>query len=538
MRVRHAERAANQIAEPFEVYTTMPPVVGRYTERSRRSSEVSVVVAKCGGVCGVGPKALGFLRKSATRSRMLARYLATAVCAAIPSKTDTKAAALYDLVLYSPDADGEQLRSRQAELGDAVDVIVFAQTAFTFKDGSQKRVVMQPPRGGNGTARVLDYVIHGEAELSQCADRESHRITRIFRKSQASFCREAFARDRLADAFVHAGGTTIDWALISDADEIPRAAALNALRKRISQTPFTEVITRLGAVHDFKFGVGCERIDQGVQGTRWIKGPIAVSGRLLLEAGPQRLRNPIDNFFAIRNQFSKAKRNASYRTSIIANASWHFSSIGGLQSEMQKMAEGYEGTAHEDEIRQHILNCTCINCRKGTRIRYVRTSWHNSEAFPSYPDVPQAFVLWQRNVSERYRRDVADGGPIGAQCGFAFQCPRQYACWLRAPARKASRSKTRNTSVITRERVPGAATHAKTQTWSCLREDTAMEHESRAGYGCGSPEITRTGCHGIMCQPIRGWWIRCSQLLDREASLTWVLGWASWAMRCRAKPQA
>ena len=203
---------------------------------------------------------------------------------------------VFDLVLYSPEADEGVRAIRQAEIGHSVDVMIFGQTEFLFKDGGPKPVISDP-RNANANARVRDHIISAAApELLQCnassvaPHRDVYSSHKQFRKPPGSFCRESYARNALGEAFFNAGGTEEDWALISDADEIPRATAIDTIRRDYQELLRLPSIIRFGAVHNFKYGVRCERVDLGSKGLRWTKGPIAVSGRTLRQYGAQRLR--------------------------------------------------------------------------------------------------------------------------------------------------------------------------------------------------------------------------------------------------------
>ena len=168
---------------------------------------------------------------------------------------------LWDMVLFS-EADRELAPLRILELAGKVDVIVFAETEFRFADGEPKPSAFDM-RWLELGPHVRYYRIRRagiEACLPSALRKTTHvHDTRLFkRKGLASpKCRESFGRNALTQAFVELGGATDDVVMISDADEMPRAAAMDELRKMAS--PGSRTCVHLGAVHHFKYTVRCER---------------------------------------------------------------------------------------------------------------------------------------------------------------------------------------------------------------------------------------------------------------------------------------
>lgn len=148
-------------------------------------------------------------------------------------------------------------------------------------------------------------------------------------------CRESFSRNALLQAFNELGGTDSDLALISDADEVPRAAAMAHVR----QHTVGRVATSLGAIHHFKYTVRCERGWRlNSPGATWLKGPIAVEGRFLREMGAQSIRT-IQGCLEV----GVVGRCRAIRRDALANASWHLSSMsGGVGGALRKMHDNAE----------------------------------------------------------------------------------------------------------------------------------------------------------------------------------------------------
>lgn len=220
---------------------------------------------------------------------------------------------VFDLVLFSPKADGIVRRIREEEVGGAVDVQVFAQTAFQFVDGQEPARALAPRQVASGEAsrvdpttnvrqdhrqtsstRIREFVISATPEMRECEhvdDTELVTQDGAIVKPRGSWCRESYARNALGEAFVRFGGRPSDLALISDADEVPRAAAIQIIKKHYTTAlSLPATVLRLGAVHNFIFGLSCETLKYGRAGRRWIKGPIVVTGADLLRYGAQFLR--------------------------------------------------------------------------------------------------------------------------------------------------------------------------------------------------------------------------------------------------------
>ena len=305
------------------------------------------------------------------------------------------------MVLFS-EADRELAPLRIRELQGKVDVIVFAETAFRFANGQPKRSAFDPSWLKMGE-HVRYYQIRADG-LSACraAALKPGGTTRVhdnrLRKRAGlvnSKCRESFGRNALTQAFDELGGAADDIVMISDADEMPRAEAIDTLRKMTP--PASRTCVHLGAVHHFKYTVRCERGWRvGAPGATWLKGPTAATGAMLREVGAQSVRT-MDG--CIEAGYGSARCIGPLKRAAIANASWHMSSMsGGVDGVVRKM-EDNAANALYDGNRTLFLTSTVTEraqrCRHGENAKsagaagYERTPWGRA-LLPRYPSVPLA----------------------------------------------------------------------------------------------------------------------------------------------------
>ena len=342
---------------------------------------------------------------------------------------------VFDLVLFSPQADLIVRRIREEEVGGAVDVMVFAQTAFQFVDGreparvltpaaSKRASRMDPPMNvlqGCRQSNISDYIISPTAEMRKCenVDDTLAQTEQGITKSQRSWCYQSYARNALGEAFVRFGGRPSDLALISDADEVPRASAIQAIRKNyITTGTLPATVVRLGAVHNLIFGLSCERIEYGGAGQRWAKGPIVVTGADLLRHGAQFLRTTSGCMPVGFNAYCTCKGRPNAHTctykdrlkeTTVGNASWHLSSVGGVSTVQRKITEGFAITnsvmaqvmaARMEEPSAPSTSLNLSSCLElwfsiypKKRTKMVLTPWAASGSLPMYPDVPRVVAI-------------------------------------------------------------------------------------------------------------------------------------------------
>ena len=346
---------------------------------------------------------------------------------------------VFDLVLFSPKADGIVRRIREEEVGGAVDVQVFAQTAFQFVDGQEPARALAPRQVASGEAsrvdpttnvrqdhrqtsstRIREFVISATPEMRECEhvdDTELVTQDGAIVKPRGSWCRESYARNALGEAFVRFGGRPSDLALISDADEVPRAAAIQIIKKHYTTAlSLPATVLRLGAVHNFIFGLSCETLKYGRAGRRWIKGPIVVTGADLLRYGAQFLRTSSGCVPVGFNAYKSCTRIGRPNETWMANASWHLSSVGGVSTVQRKVAEGFAITnsalarVMAARVEEPLAPSTSLNLsscldlwlsmypKKGTKM--ALTPWAaTSGRLPTYPDVPRVVAADVRRLA-------------------------------------------------------------------------------------------------------------------------------------------
>ena len=322
----------------------------------------------------------------------------------------------FDMVLLSHELEMASIRIN--ELINCVDAMVFVQTPWRFSDGSHKSVEFPaglPPR-------VHHMVVSDN--ISSCL---SSQIPR--------WCRQIIARNFLGRAFHELGGTDDDWAIVSDADEIPTPEALQRIRDLPAGSevvgPNATHVVALKPIHNFKFGVHCE------EKAGHTTGSTVASGGLLRRTGAQAMRRAVGSACKVGKGFwasCQARPTLNWEHSC-----WHFSSIsGGADGFIEKarsnsqpdmlltgrlvkhhisstdspayMAETYE-RAREEVACMDLAPSTnnessngpivFANVLKTTTLRDLihrgglsrrRTPW-NSSHLPTYPDVPRVVEL-------------------------------------------------------------------------------------------------------------------------------------------------
>ena len=346
---------------------------------------------------------------------------------------------IIDLVLFS-EADVELVPLRIQELGDRVDVIVLAETAFRFSDAQPKasafdanwillgKSVGVEVRHYQITASGLDVCSpialrpRGTTAVPKGTERMRKRPGLLEAK-----CRESFGRNGLVQAFNDLGGTDSDIALISDADEVPRAEAMQMVR----QLTVGRMAVSLGAVHHFKYTMRCERgWRHRAPGATWLKGPIAATGSYLRAAGAQSIRTPDGcvEVGAVPHCYTNHTRIA------IANASWHMSSVsGGIDGVIRKMRDNAANHLYDRNqtlfkdatVRERAQLCQHgenANANSRGALSYERTIW-GRRAAPRYPDVPRSleqafrrrellhFLSWEKDGAQS--PEMTDSTPAG-----------------------------------------------------------------------------------------------------------------------------
>ena len=334
-----------------------------------------------------------------------------------PALTASPSPRVFDLVLFS-DADKELVPLRIAEMRDAAHLIVFAETDYLFSTGKPKNRSAFDPAWLALAPNVRNFTIKAYPGLEGCAretlikNQKKHKEwKRLFNRHgmMQAKCQESFGRNALLAAFRAYGGQPNDVALISDADEIPRAAAMPKVVSMATRAGRKRWPVSLGAVHHFKYSVGCERGWRKVHpGATWLKGPTATTGAFLSELGAQPVRT-MDGCVEVASPGVTARCEIPTRRQAIANASWHLSSVsGGLHGTLRKMNDNAANVLYRLPSLfhpNHVLS-RALDCRHGEKATthaakdYWHTPW-NRDNVPRYPDVP-------RSLEAAFRRGELD----------------------------------------------------------------------------------------------------------------------------------
>ena len=308
---------------------------------------------------------------------------------------------IFDLVLLNHEYDMALLRIK--ELAACVDAMVFVQPAFTFGSGTAPSNGRRPPfpaelasRLGNGTVHFR-HLVAPDIE-SVCTNLSATTVWR-------PWCRESYARNALFETFHQLGGGDEDVALVSDADEIPRASALHLLREPATwRHSRRNAVWSLTSIRHYHWSLRCE------VHAAWQLGPRAVLGSALRRYGSQAIR--LDNrylcwlsgYHATCPSRGYPPRPILHR--VIPNASWHLSTMsGGIGGVMAKLVDNSDYVPSRlqtaDEIARRSSRCldhlgrdhSALPEPNLTFARQTPWSLHN---LPSYPDVPRVLAAGLR----------------------------------------------------------------------------------------------------------------------------------------------
>jgi hypothetical protein len=285
---------------------------------------------------------------------------------------------------------------RIKEIGACVDKMAFVQPSFSFGTGE---AVADRPRfplelAQRASARTDLVSIHSVGGAS--VDRECANLSA--RGLALPWCRQSFARNALFEAFQRLGGGDDDVALISDADELPRAPALQQLRARLRGDDEVDLgpgVWSLAAPRTFHYSFHCE------DPSEWVLGPRAVLGSVLRMYGAQavRLGNRYlcwpSGYHASCPERRRPPHRVRYQT--ISNGSWHLSSVsGGVRGHLRKVRDNSFRVAAsllaEEEVVRRAQHCHDHLGRDGRtpnphRPYFTPTAW-SATNLPSYPVVP------------------------------------------------------------------------------------------------------------------------------------------------------
>lgn len=257
-----------------------------------------------------------------------------------------ESARLFDLVLINHEYDLAVVRVK--EVAACVDTMVFVQPAFTFSDNMSLSAGRPPLQSYVSLPNVHVRAVAADGAAAACNGMDATR---------RAWCRQSFARNALLEEFDRRGGRDEDIAIISDADEVPDAKALRALRTAagISSPTRSNDSWVLSSTHHFKYTVACEAPSP------WTKGPIAMSGALLRSLGAQAARAPAEPYCAPVGYRATCQRGRRRGERVWNGASWHLSSMSsGLAGHLRKMRSNSAAIAGD---RQSLLDPAVVSAR-------------------------------------------------------------------------------------------------------------------------------------------------------------------------------
>ncbi len=226
-------------------------------------------------------------------------------------------AKIYDCFLFFNEF--EILNIRLHELYDHVDKFVLVESEETFR-GNPKQLYYQENK--HLFEKFADKIIHVVID--------GHYETKTQNEYGKAWEREYFQRDQIMRGLTECQDN--DIIIISDVDEILRAETLSEIDRLIhlfpsSTAPYNKCVACQQTYYKYFFNRYCPEASIGTTYVTYPKempwiGPVAVSYKdLRTSAGPQYFR---------RIRF--------YRPVKIENAGWHFSSMGGHESVIEKLA--------------------------------------------------------------------------------------------------------------------------------------------------------------------------------------------------------
>lgn len=200
---------------------------------------------------------------------------------------------VFDAFIFNDELD--LLDYRLQEVGDAVEAVVIVESEWTFQ-GAPKPLIFRD--NADRFARWANKIVHvvvGERCVGLAWDQEAYQRNMILRGLTA-------ARDD-------------DIVLISDVDEIPRLSTIERLK---AQAPQSKDVIALSFRY-FRHFLNA-RLP-----LMWMR-PVALPYGILKTIGPNRARELM----------IKAEMPVP---TLIHDAGWHFSSLGGIEAELRKYRE-------------------------------------------------------------------------------------------------------------------------------------------------------------------------------------------------------
>ena len=255
---------------------------------------------------------------------------------------------IYDCFTFFNELD--VLDIRLAELADAVDyfVLVEATRSFTGKP-KPLHYAENASRYAAYQDKIIHIVVEDMPEGAQDAELENALLKDAWR-------REYFQRNAIARGLGGAAGD--DLIMLSDADEIPRASALRAVRAGGLAK---------GAIVFFALDQFCFRLNLKAMNFTWTKGTRLIEKQHLKQPqdfralrvrsgnkAHQALLNPLRLRLEIASRFGRL-----LRPRFIADAGWHFGYMGGNDAVRLKV----QSFAHQELNRPELLSDDYIDSR-------------------------------------------------------------------------------------------------------------------------------------------------------------------------------
>jgi len=256
----------------------------------------------------------------------------------------------------------ELLELRLNELYGAVDFFVIAEAPVTFK-GQPKELVFQ----------------NNQARFAQFRDKIIHVVVDdLPQEVERAWDRENFQRNALRRGF--AGAAAEDIIIISDADEILRAATVDTLRR---------------GEGFFQLGMPMYQYYMNLRESQTWTKVFAFSHKLLDEVG---------DFNWVRVMQDEVFEKFAGRNTKLTNAGWHFTYLGGAA----KIREKLQSFSHDEAWYQRMLTPGGIEAQVAAGFS-VGNTWYFNTYCPVDESYPRYVIANQKRYQEMgYIKDPYD----------------------------------------------------------------------------------------------------------------------------------
>ncbi len=244
---------------------------------------------------------------------------------------------------------------------------------YSFVD---KFIICESRQTFQGKDKPL-YFEENKARYERFADKINHIILNNLPDSGNPWDREHFQRNHLRTAIIDAAPD--DIIIISDADEIISPKALQILK-------FIKGFIQLD-MPMFQYYINLQAQPNG-----WNK-PFAFSRDMLDE---------IPDFNFPRTNQNEVFANFGDRASVINDAGWHFTYLGGADQIRTKL----NSFSHTDGWHEYMRQPGAVE--RHIQIGYVVGNfWHLARYVPLGPTFPKTIIEWQHKpIVKKYLRDI------------------------------------------------------------------------------------------------------------------------------------